>query len=73
MRIEKEGEFLRAGEMMIDKGVEKVVIRGGDKGLMYFRRKGEGGVVIGGGMCVMDVSGGGDWVVAGIMYGDVNG
>jgi pseudouridine kinase len=71
--IENEGDFFRAAEIIIHKGVEKVVISRGDKGLIYFTRKGEAGVLIPPAISVIDVTGAGDSLVAGIIYAHLNG
>ncbi|WP_423409303.1 carbohydrate kinase [Heyndrickxia sp. MSNUG] len=71
--IENEGDFFKAAEMIIHKGVEKVVISRGDKGLVYFTSRGEAGVLIPPNIPVIDVTGAGDSLVAGIIYAHLNG
>ncbi|MBT2679741.1 winged helix-turn-helix transcriptional regulator [Bacillus sp. ISL-35] len=73
IKIENEGDFFRAAEIIIHKGVEKVVISRGDKGLIYFTAKGEAGVLIPPAISVIDVTGAGDSLVAGIIYAHLNG
>ncbi|MBS8266663.1 winged helix-turn-helix transcriptional regulator [Mesobacillus boroniphilus] len=71
--INNEGDFFKAAELIIHKGVEKVVISRGDKGLIYFTSKGEAGVLIPPAISVIDVTGAGDSLVAGIIYAHLNG
>jgi pseudouridine kinase len=71
--IQNEGDYFKAAELIIDKGVEKVVISRGDKGLVYFTAKGEAGVLIPPSIPVIDVTGAGDSLVAGIIYAHLNG
>lgn len=73
INIENEGDFFKAAEMIIHKGAEKVVISRGDKGLVYFTSKGEAGVLIPPSISVIDVTGAGDSLVAGIIYAHLNG
>ncbi|WP_079505455.1 carbohydrate kinase [Mesobacillus jeotgali] len=72
IKIETEGDFFRAAETIIHKGVEKVVISRGDKGLIYFTEKGEAGVLIPPAISIIDVTGAGDSLVAGIIYAHLN-
>lgn len=71
--IENEGDFFKAAEIIIHKGAERVVISRGDKGLVYFTAKGEAGVLIPPAISVIDVTGAGDSLVAGIIYAHLNG
>jgi pseudouridine kinase len=71
--IKTEGDFFKAAEIIIHKGVEKVVITRGDKGLVYFTSKGEAGVLIPPSVSIIDVTGAGDSLVAGIIYAHLNG
>lgn len=71
--IVNEGDFFKAAEKIIHKGAEKVVISRGDKGLVYFTEKGEAGVLIPPAISVIDVTGAGDSLVAGILYAHLNG
>ncbi|MEH7884105.1 carbohydrate kinase [Bacillus sp. JJ1609] len=71
--IENEGDFFKAAELIIHKGVEKVVISRGDNGLIYFSSKGEAGVLIPPSISVIDVTGAGDSLAAGIIYAHLNG
>lgn len=71
--INDEGDFFKAAEIIMGKGVEKVVITRGDKGLIYFTKKGEAGVILPPEVKVEDVTGAGDSLVAGIMYAHLKG
>lgn len=71
--INSEGDYFQAAELIIHKGVERVVISRGDKGLIYFTSKGEAGVLIPPAISVIDVTGAGDSLVAGIIYAHLNG
>ncbi|RSD26704.1 carbohydrate kinase [Mesobacillus subterraneus] len=71
--IRNEGDFFKAAEIIIHMGVEKVVISRGDKGLIYFTAKGEAGVLIPPAISIIDVTGAGDSLVAGIIYAHLNG
>jgi pseudouridine kinase len=73
VEIENEGDFFKAAELIIHKGVEKVVISRGDNGLVYFTSKGEAGVLIPPSISVIDVTGAGDSLAAGIIYAHLNG
>lgn len=71
--INNEGDFFKAAELITQKGVERVVISRGDKGLIYFTSKGEAGALIPPAISVIDVTGAGDSLVAGIIYGHLKG
>lgn len=73
IKIKDEGDFFKAAEKIMDKGVEKVVITRGDKGLIYYTKKGEAGVVLPPKVSVEDVTGAGDSLVAGIMFAHLKG
>ncbi|WP_260631178.1 carbohydrate kinase [Bacillus sp. S/N-304-OC-R1] len=73
IEIKDEGDFFKAAEKMLEKGVEKVVITRGDKGLIFFTKNGEAGVILPPKVQVEDVTGAGDSLVAGIMYAHMNG
>ncbi|CAI9390339.1 MULTISPECIES: carbohydrate kinase [Bacillaceae] len=73
MKIKEEGDFFKAAEKIIAKGVEKVVITRGDKGLIYFTKLGEAGVILTPEAEVIDVTGAGDSLVSGIMYSHIKG
>lgn len=73
MRIYEEGDFFKAAEIIMKKGVERVVITRGDKGLIFFTKLGEAGVILPPPVEVIDVTGAGDSLVAGIMYSYLKG
>ncbi|MBM7587978.1 pseudouridine kinase [Bacillus pakistanensis] len=70
--IQNEGDFFKAAEQIVKKGVEKVVISRGDKGLLYYTSIGEAGVILPSEVEVKDVTGAGDALVSGVLYGHVN-
>lgn len=67
-KIKDEGDFFKAAEAIMKKGVERVVISRGDKGLIYFTKANEAGVLLPPEVDVVDVTGAGDALVAGIVY-----
>lgn len=71
--IQSDGDYFKAAEHILNLGVEKVVITRGDKGLIYFTKSGEAGVLLPPPIKVDDVTGAGDSLVAGIMYGHLKG
>lgn len=72
MEIKGEEDIYKAAERIVDKGVERVVITQGDKGVMYYT-KGESGILPSPKIDVVDVTGAGDSLVAGIMYAYLQG
>lgn len=72
-KIREEGDFFKAAETIMQKGVEKVVITRGDKGLIYYTKMNEAGVILPPKVEVVDVTGAGDALVAGVIYGDLRG
>lgn len=73
LSILSDGDYFRAAEMILKKGVERVVITRGDKGLIYFTKSGEASVILPPEIQVDDVTGAGDSLVAGILYGYLRG
>jgi pseudouridine kinase len=71
--IKNDGDFFKAAELIMNKGVEKVVITRGDKGLIFFTKEGEAGVLLPPKVEVSDVTGAGDSLVAGIIYAHLKG
>lgn len=71
--IKSDGDYFRAAELILKKGVERVVITRGDKGLIYFTKNGEASVILPPEIQVEDVTGAGDSLVAGILYGYLKG
>lgn len=72
MTIKNDDDFFKAAELIMSKGVEKVVITRGDKGLIYVT-KDESGKLRPPHVTVVDVTGAGDSLVAGIMFGHLKG
>jgi pseudouridine kinase len=73
VNILSEGDFFKAAEAILAKGAERTVITRGDKGLIYFTRNGEAGVLHSPSVPVMDVTGAGDALIAGILYAFIKG
>ncbi|MFK9093992.1 carbohydrate kinase family protein [Bacillus salipaludis] len=73
LEITSEGDFYRAAEVIMKKGVEKVVITRGEKGLIYFTNNGEAGAIVPPSVPVVDVTGSGDSLIAGILFGYLKG
>ncbi|WP_174732847.1 carbohydrate kinase [Mesobacillus harenae] len=71
--IKDEGDFFKAAEEIIKKGADKVVITRGDQGLIYFTKQGQAGVLLAPRVEVLDVTGAGDSLVAGIIFAHLNG
>ncbi|MBT2688462.1 winged helix-turn-helix transcriptional regulator [Bacillus sp. ISL-47] len=73
MKISSEGDFFKAAEKIMKKGVEKVVISRGDKGLIYYTNEGEAGVLLAPKVNVAEVTGAGDSLVSGVIFGHLKG
>lgn len=73
MEIVEDGDFFKAAEIILQKGVEKVVITRGDKGLIFLTKANEAGVILPPIVEIADVTGAGDSLVAGIMYSHLKG
>lgn len=71
--IYTEGDFFRAAEVILHKGAERVVITRGDQGLIFFTQKGEAGALVAPDIPVTDVTGAGDSLIAGILFGYLKG
>lgn len=72
-KIKSEGDFFKVAEKILETGVERVVITRGDKGLIYFTKSGEAGVLLPPVIPVLDVTGAGDALIAGILYAFLKG
>lgn len=70
MELKDESDLANAAGIILSKGVEKVVITRGEKGLYYATNSGEEGCIEGISRNVVDVTGAGDSLAAGIIYGD---
>ncbi|WP_445489881.1 carbohydrate kinase [Niallia sp. 03133] len=71
--IKEDGDFFKAAELIMNKGVERVVITRGDKGLIYFTQAGEAGAVLPPLVKIADETGAGEALVAGIIYSHLKG
>ena len=73
LEIKSEGDFYQAAEVILKKGVEKVVITRGEKGLIYYTKAGEAGALLPPTVPIVDVTGAGDSLIAGILFGYLKG
>ena len=73
LNITSEGDYYRAAEVILTKGVEKVVITRGEKGLIYFTNNGEAGALVPPNVPIVEVTGAGDSLIAGILFGYLKG
>ena len=72
IKIMEDEDIYKVAEKIGDKGVERVVITQGDKGLMYYTQA-ESGIILPPKIKVEDVTGAGDSLVAGIMFAFLQG
>ncbi|WP_433747275.1 PfkB family carbohydrate kinase [Falsibacillus pallidus] len=72
MKITSDGDYFKAAEKIIRKGAEIAVITRGEDGLVYYSNSGEAGVLLAPEIDVEEVTGAGDALVAGILYGCTN-
>ncbi|MGM0828717.1 MAG: carbohydrate kinase [Bacillota bacterium] len=73
MTIETEGDYFKAAKAITQRGAERVVITRGDQGLIYYTTYKEARAVLPPKVEVADVTGAGDALVAGILYGYLKG
>ncbi|MCM3765000.1 carbohydrate kinase family protein [Neobacillus niacini] len=73
LEIRTEGDFFRAAEVILRKGAERVVITRGNQGLIYFTKDGRAGALVAPEIPVIDVTGAGDSLTAGILFGHLKG
>ncbi|MGM0751955.1 MAG: carbohydrate kinase [Bacillota bacterium] len=73
MKIETEGDYFKAAKAITQRGAERVVITRGDKGLIYYTTYKEARAVLPPKVEVADVTGAGDALVAGILFGFLKG
>ncbi|WP_064094203.1 carbohydrate kinase [Rossellomorea aquimaris] len=73
MEIEKEGDYFKAAKAITQRGAKRVVITRGDRGLIYYTTYKEASAILPPKIDVVDVTGAGDALVAGILYGYMKG
>ncbi|WRP07144.1 carbohydrate kinase [Rossellomorea aquimaris] len=73
MPIETEGDYFKAAKAITQRGAERVVITRGDQGLIYYTTYKEARAVLPPKVEVADVTGAGDALVAGILFGYLKG
>ncbi|MGE6753433.1 carbohydrate kinase [Rossellomorea sp. NPDC071047] len=73
MTIETEGDYFKAAKAITQRGAERVVITRGDQGLIYYTTYKEARAVLPPKVEVADVTGAGDALVAGILFGYLKG
>lgn len=73
MTIETEGDYFKAAKDLTLRGAERVVITRGDQGLIYYTTYKEATAIIPPKVEVQDVTGAGDALVAGILFGYLKG
>ncbi|MFI8684427.1 carbohydrate kinase [Rossellomorea sp. NPDC077527] len=73
MKIETEGDYFKAAKELTLRGAERVVITRGDQGLIYYTTYKEATAILPPKVDVQDVTGAGDALVAGILFGYLKG
>ncbi|NMH70790.1 winged helix-turn-helix transcriptional regulator [Bacillus sp. RO3] len=73
MKIETEGDYFKAAKEITKRGAERTVITRGDQGLIYYTTYQEARAVLPPKVEVTDVTGAGDALVAGILFGYLKG
>ncbi|MCA1055944.1 winged helix-turn-helix transcriptional regulator [Rossellomorea aquimaris] len=73
IKIDTEGDFFKAAKLITQKGAERVVITRGDQGLVYYTIFKEASAIVPPKVKVVDVTGAGDALVSGIIYGYIKG
>jgi len=73
MTIETEGDYFKAAKAITQRGAERVVITRGDQGLIYYTTYKEARAILPPKVEVADVTGAGDALVAGILFGYLKG
>ncbi|MBD7938546.1 MULTISPECIES: carbohydrate kinase [Cytobacillus] len=68
VKLTSEGDYFKACEMILAKGVQRVVITRGENGLVFATQDGEAGAIMPPYVHVVDVTGAGDALAAGIIY-----
>ena len=72
MSISNENDLAIAGEIILKKGVENVVITRGKDGLYFVSSNGQSGTLSPPSINIKDVTGAGDSLVSGIIYGHLH-
>ncbi|PFA66664.1 sugar kinase [Bacillus sp. AFS015802] len=73
MKIETEGDYFKAAKDLTLRGAERAVITRGDQGLVYYTTYKEATAILPPKVAVQDVTGAGDALVAGILFGYLKG
>ncbi|MGM9927665.1 MAG: carbohydrate kinase [Bacillus sp. (in: firmicutes)] len=73
MTIHEDADYMKAAQLILNKGVENVVITRGSKGLLYATATGEKGEIHPPAIDLVDVTGAGDSLVAGLIYAHLKG
>jgi len=73
MKIITEADFLLAAKIILEKGVENIIITRGSQGLMYMTTNGATGTISPPKIAVEDVTGAGDSLVSGLIYAYLKG
>ncbi|MDX8342734.1 carbohydrate kinase [Rossellomorea sp. YZS02] len=73
MKIETEGDYFKAAKELTLRGAERAVITRGDQGLIYYTTYKEATAILPPRVEVEDVTGAGDALVAGILFGYLKG
>ncbi len=71
--ITTDGDLLKAAEGIIRKGANNAVITRGEQGLAFYTEDRQAGILMPPKLSVQDVTGAGDSLVAGIIYGHLKG
>ena len=72
MKINNDDDFQKAGKIILEKGVENLIITRGSKGLMYMNAEANG-TIAPPKISIEDVTGAGDSLVSGFIYAHLNG
>lgn len=68
VKLTSEGDYFKACEIILAKGVERVIITRGENGLVFATQDGEAGAIMPPFVHVVDVTGAGDALASGIIY-----
>ncbi|MEI5908592.1 carbohydrate kinase [Bacillus spongiae] len=73
MKMTKQADFFKAAEQLTQRGVERVVITRGEEGGFFYSKEGTSSILLPPRIKVVDVTGAGDALVAGVIFGHING